>query len=108
VAHSFVSALTCYRVHHKVGLVGTLCASLVAVSTLYPTQHYVLDILAGILLALAAYAVFLRTYPREATPELDRRLAPAFALLVIAIVAITFAAMGGYHRASGPVPRESR
>ncbi len=101
VAHSFVSALTSYRVHRKVGIAGTLCASLVGVSTLYTRQHYVLDVIAGILLALVAYAVFLRKYPREATPELDRRLAPAFALVVIGIVAIAFAGYWVAYHLSG-------
>src|SRR5436305_8497862 len=43
VAHSFLSALTCYRVHRGVGIGGAICASLVGLSTLYTKQHYVLD-----------------------------------------------------------------
>lgn len=91
VAHSFVSALTCYRVHRGVGISATLCAVLVGVSTLYTKQHYVLDIIAGVFLAGGAYVVFLRNYPRERVPELDRRLAPVFALCIIGILGITFA-----------------
>jgi membrane-associated phospholipid phosphatase len=87
VAHSFVSALTCWRLHRKLGVAATLGASLVAVSTLFAKQHYVLDVVAGVLLAALAYAVFLRSYPRERVPELDRRLAPAFALVAAAVVA---------------------
>src|SRR2546422_643919 len=41
VAHSFVSALTCYRVHRGVGIAAALCASLIGVSTLYTKQHYI-------------------------------------------------------------------
>jgi membrane-associated phospholipid phosphatase len=88
VAHSFVSALTCYRVHRKVGVAGALCALLVAVSTLYTKQHYVADAIAGVFLAAVAYALFLHDYRREKTPELDRRLAPAFALSTIGIVGL--------------------
>lgn len=66
VAHSFVSALACYRVHRGVGIAAALCATLVGVSTLYTKQHYVLDVVAGILLAGVAYAVFLRRSPRGA------------------------------------------
>jgi len=83
VAHSFVSALTCYRVHRGVGIAAALCASLIGVSTLYTKQHYVIDVIAGMLLASVAYAAFLRSYPREAVPELDRRLAPVLALGII-------------------------
>jgi hypothetical protein len=35
-----------------------------------------------------AYAVFLRSYPREAVPELDRRVAPLLALAVLAILVL--------------------
>jgi membrane-associated phospholipid phosphatase len=83
VAHSFVSALTCYRVHRGVGIAAALCASLVGVSTLFTKQHYILDVIAGMFLASVAYALFLQSYPREAIPELDRRLAPVFALGII-------------------------
>ena len=69
-----MSALTCYRVHRGVGIAAALCASLIGASTLYTKQHYVLDVIAGILLACLAYVVFLRNYPREKIPELDRRL----------------------------------
>jgi membrane-associated phospholipid phosphatase len=79
VAHSFVSALACLRVHWVVGIVATVGASLVGLSTLFTKQHYVLDVLAGVLLAVVAYAIFLRPHPREQVPELDRQAAPAFA-----------------------------
>ena len=55
VAHSFVSALTCYRVHRKLGITAVLCAALVAISTLFAKQHYILDVVAGILLALSVF-----------------------------------------------------
>jgi uncharacterized membrane protein YfcA len=86
VAHSFVSALTCWRVHRKVGLAALLCATVVAMSTLFTKQHYVRDVLAGSLLAYAAYAVWLRTCPPP--PRLERRLAPFLACSVLAIVAV--------------------
>lgn len=88
VAHSFVSALTCYRLHRRLGLAALLCASLVAVSTLFTKQHYIADVIAGILLAFAAYVMILRGYPRGNVPELDRRLAPAIALGVLAIAGL--------------------
>jgi membrane-associated phospholipid phosphatase len=87
VAHSFVSALTCYRLHRRLGLAALLCASLVAVSTLFTKQHYIADVIAGILLAFAAYVIILRGYPRQNIPELDRRLAPVLALGVLAVIA---------------------
>src|SRR5437868_7731918 len=43
VAHSFVSALTCYAVHRRVGMIATGAAALVALSTLFTKQHYVVD-----------------------------------------------------------------
>jgi membrane-associated phospholipid phosphatase len=91
VAHSFVSALACYRVHRTLGFVAMSCASLVAISTLFTKQHYVADLIAGIFLALAAYVVFLRGDPRANVPELDRRVAPFLALVAAGIVGLGFA-----------------
>ncbi|HET7292719.1 MAG TPA: phosphatase PAP2 family protein [Vicinamibacteria bacterium] len=88
VAHSFVSALSCHRVHRALGITAALCASLVGVSTLYSKQHYVLDVVAGILLALIANVVFLRSYPRARIPVLDRRVAPVFALGTLGLVGL--------------------
>jgi len=88
VAHSFVSALASWRVHRTLGLIALSCASLVAVSTLFTKQHYVADVLAGVLLALAAYAVFLRTYSRASVPDPHRHLAPALALCLSGIVGL--------------------
>jgi hypothetical protein len=50
-------------------------------------------VIAGALLAMVAYAIFLRTYPRERIPEMDRRLAPAFALVTIGSVCVVVAGM---------------
>jgi membrane-associated phospholipid phosphatase len=80
VAHSFVSALSCYRVHRGLGVGAALCALLVGVSTVLAKQHYILDVTAGMLLASLAYAVFLRGCRREEVPELDRRVAPVMAV----------------------------
>lgn len=91
VAHSFVSALTCYRVHRGVGIAAVLCASLVGVSTLYTKQHYILDVIAGICLACVACIVFLRNDPRAEIPELDRRLAPVLAVGIIGILSLVAA-----------------
>jgi len=88
VAHSFVSALTCYRVHRGVGIAAALCASLVGVSTLYTKQHYVLDVIAGVFLACVACLVFLRNDPGAEIPELDRRVAPFLALGIAGILGL--------------------
>jgi membrane-associated phospholipid phosphatase len=88
VAHSFVSALTCYRVHRGVGIAAGICATLIGVSTLYTKQHYIVDVIAGILLAYAAYFLFLRNYPTQEIPELDRRAAPVLAVVTLGIVGV--------------------
>jgi len=89
VAHSVVSALVCYRVHRRVGVMAILCASLVAVSTLFTKQHYVLDVVAGVLLGCLAHATFFRGVPRAKVPDIDRQLAPIFALGTLAIAGIS-------------------
>ena len=87
VAHSFVSALSTYRVNRHLGIFASVCAFFVGLSTLFTRQHYILDVVAGIFLAFVAYAVFLRGARREEVLESDQRLAPALAVLVMAIVA---------------------
>jgi membrane-associated phospholipid phosphatase len=92
VAHSFVSALACSRVHRPLGFTATIGAALVALSTLYTKQHYVLDVIGGIVLAFAAYGIFLHRYPAENVPALDRRVAPVLALALTAVVAAVLGA----------------
>jgi membrane-associated phospholipid phosphatase len=88
VAHSFVSALACFRVNRALGRFAILCASLVAISTLFTKQHYVADVIGGTVLALVAYVVFLRGYSRDNIPEVERRMAPLLALCVSGIISI--------------------
>jgi membrane-associated phospholipid phosphatase len=99
VAHSFVSALACSRVHRGVGIGGVVCASLVGLSTLYTKQHYVLDVLAGILLASVAYAVFLRDCPREQNPDVYR-VAPVLALGLLGALGLAVACCWVMYRSS--------
>jgi membrane-associated phospholipid phosphatase len=93
VATVFVSALSCWRVHRGVGLAAGLWASLIALSTLFTKQHYIADVISGIFLAGAAWVVFLRTCPRVATPELDRRVAPLLLLGLIGTYALVVAGL---------------
>lgn len=85
VAHSFVSALAVSRVHRRLGVVAVASGILVALSTLFTKQHYVLDVVGGIGLAAVAYRIFLAGYPPARVPEFDRRVAPALAVCVGAI-----------------------
>lgn len=91
VAHSFVSALACSRVHRRVGILALLAATLVAFSTLFTKQHYVLDVVSGAALALVAYGMFLRRQAADEVPEFDRRAAPSLAVCVsgVAVVGLT-------------------
>jgi membrane-associated phospholipid phosphatase len=101
VAHSFVSALACFRVHRRTGIAAALGACLVGISTLYTKQHYVADVIAGTALAGMAYAVFLRRFPREAIPERDRRLAPVLALGLIGFLGLAVAGCWVVYRVIG-------
>lgn len=101
VAHSFVSAFTCYRVNRKVGVVAAICASLVAISTLFTKQHYVLDVIAGGALAYAAYLIFLRELRAEGVPENDRELAQTFTLAVLGLIGVGLACVGVAYKVWG-------
>jgi membrane-associated phospholipid phosphatase len=60
VAYAFLAALSAYRVHRGFGVLALSWAVLVGISTLFIKQHYVADVIAGALLALASYAIVLR------------------------------------------------
>ena len=92
VAHSVVSALMCHRINRRVGFIAFTCAALVAVSTLFTKQHYVLDVVAGALMACAAYLFFFRDVSRERITEAERLLAPIFATAVLAVAGVGLAA----------------
>lgn len=91
VAHSFVSALACHRVHRTLGFVALAFAALVAISTLFTKQHYVADVIAGVFLALVAHGICFRTHSRAHIPDLHCRLAPLLALCVSGIVGLGIA-----------------
>ncbi len=100
VAYAFVSALTCARVHRGVGAVAAVWAALIGISTLYTKQHYVVDVVGGGLAAYLAYFLFLRTSPREAVSEHDRRRAPLRALMAVGIFGVMVAGFWVAYRAS--------
>jgi membrane-associated phospholipid phosphatase len=85
-------------VHRGVGAVAGLWAALIGVSTLYTKQHYIVDVIAGTLVAYVAYLLFLRSYPREAVSERDRRRAPFRALAVLGVFGIMLATVWGSYR----------
>src|SRR4029077_8532284 len=87
VAQCFLAAFACSRVNRRVGLAAMVWAFLVGLSTVYTKQHYVMDVVTGILLAMVGYFVALRGYPREATPERERRYAPVLAACAVGVYA---------------------
>lgn len=93
VAQCVLAALVCYRVHRGVGIVAGVWAFFLGASTLFTKQHYVVDVIAGAILAYAVYLVFLRGYPREATPEFERRLAPVLALAAFGMYGLIVAGL---------------
>jgi membrane-associated phospholipid phosphatase len=89
VAHSFVSALACLKVDRRVGRFALACASLVALSTLFTKQHYVVDVIAGVAMAYAAAAIFLRGAGAPSAHE--QHAAPVVAAaLMLPIAAFVF------------------
>ncbi len=91
VAQCVLAALVCHRVHRGVGVVAGVWALLVGLSTLFTKQHYIADVVAGAVLAWLVALVYLRGYPREATPALERRLAPLLALAAVAVYGVIVA-----------------
>ena len=87
VAYAFVAALACFRMHRQVGIAASAWAALIGVSTVYTKQHYVVDAIAGAVIAVAAYVIFLRARGHDRVNDDDRRLAPRRAAFVVAAYA---------------------
>jgi membrane-associated phospholipid phosphatase len=101
VAQCFIAALVCHRVHRGVGSVAVGWACLVALSTLFTKQHYVVDVLGGVALAGVAWLSFVRGYPRDGVPERERRLAPALALGAVGLYGLFVAGLWFAHTLRG-------
>jgi membrane-associated phospholipid phosphatase len=84
VAYSFVGALACYRMHRGVGRAASAWSILIGLSTVYTKQHFAVDAIAGGVLGVTAYWMFLKGWPREAVADGDRRRAPVRSLYVAA------------------------
>jgi membrane-associated phospholipid phosphatase len=90
VAYAFVGALACYRMHRGVGIAASVWSVLIALSTVYTKQHFVVDALVGGMLGIAAYWLFLRDRPRQPVEEIERHMAPHRGLYVVAAyIAVT-------------------
>jgi membrane-associated phospholipid phosphatase len=97
VAHTVISALACHRVHRGLGKVAAGCVFLVALSTLFTKQHYVLDVAAGVALALLVGGAFMRGFSADHTAKEHRLVAPGLAVFCAGLVgAITLAFFAAY------------
>jgi membrane-associated phospholipid phosphatase len=98
VAHSFVSAFTCFRLHRPVGLLGCVAALLVGVSTILTKQHYILDVVAGVTLAGIAYMAFLRKVHPLNTARTDRQAVTTLAVGLLGVVAAGVAGAWAFYQ----------
>lgn len=92
VATAFVSSWSILKVHRTVGRICLTISTLIAISTLYTKQHYILDVVFGF--GIAAIATKLTTSPFDANAIAaeERQAAPRRALgpllLYLSIIAI--------------------
>lgn len=106
VAYSFVGALACYRMHRGLGITAAAWAGLIGLSTVYTKQHYAVDAIAGAMLGVIAYTIFLRARPVAPVAEADRLLAPRRATYVVTAYAAAIAVFWvAYLLGLGPVTR---
>lgn len=66
---AFIAAFSSWKVDRRTGALALALASTIGVSTTFVKQHYLADVVGGILLAAAAYAIFLRGYPMPDPPR---------------------------------------
>jgi membrane-associated phospholipid phosphatase len=98
VAVSFVSALAVGLVNREVGRWAIGSATLVALSTLFTKQHYVVDVLAGVAMALLAGRLLLRRpQAAPASPE-TADVALPLALALLGAIALLLVVMFGAYR----------
>lgn len=88
VAQSVVSAMVVTRINRAIGIGASIWATLIALSTLFTKQHWIADVIGGVLLAVVAYALFLRHLPRD---ERDTRAAPALTKALVVLHLLTIA-----------------
>lgn len=93
VAYSFVGALACYRIHRGVGIAAALWSVLIGLSTVYTKQHFVVDAIAGGIMGVAAYWLFLRGRPRQPVADDLKRHALRRSIYVIAAYLVV---IGGF------------
>jgi len=58
VSAIFLAALVCLRVRWKTGIFILISSIMISVAALYTKQHYFVDILGGVVVALAGYDIF--------------------------------------------------
>ncbi len=87
VAWASVTSFSSYRVHRGVGIAAAVWTSLIGISTVFTKQHYIIDVIAGALVAGVAYLLFLRSHERASIAAIDRSRAPVRSLWVVWIYA---------------------
>ena len=98
VAYAFVAAFACFRVHRGVGAASIVWAAVIAISTLFTKQHYVVDVIGGTVAAGLGYILFLRRSHHDDVADRDRQRAPARALLAVGLFAVMIAGFAvAYH-----------
>jgi membrane-associated phospholipid phosphatase len=105
VAYSFVATLACFRTNRAVGIAAGVWSTLIAVSTVYTKQHFVVDAIAGTAIGLASYPLFLRERPGQTILAVDRDGAPRRVLYAAAVYAVmVVAGWAAYRLGLGPLP----
>ncbi len=104
VANAVLAALVALRVDRAVGSIALVVAALVAVSTFFVKQHYVIDVAGGLVLAGAVYLGIVRPYDLEAVAEDERRLSRAASLGLVAVHGVAVAGAFALYLSGRPPP----
>jgi hypothetical protein len=87
-------------VHRGVGVAALIWATLIGVSTLYTEQHYFVDVIGGVVIAVATYALLLRGHDRATVPADVVHAAPRQALRAVWVYAVMIVMVGLAYRIS--------
>jgi membrane-associated phospholipid phosphatase len=72
---AFIAGFSTWKADRFAGTIAISFAAMIGVSTTFVKQHYLIDVVTGVLTALVAYAIFIRSLPRPARGSEDAHAA---------------------------------
>lgn len=82
---AFIAGFSTWKADRFAGTIAISFAALIGVSTTFVKQHYLIDVVTGVLTALVAYAIFIRSLPRPPRGSDDAHTARLGLLMYVGV-----------------------